>query len=78
MNRRADIQLRLQSTVEGLSVAAVTYYIVGQVAYGAKSAAAWGLKIDADLTVGISIPVVAVLVARGLRRVHRLVMHQHS
>ena len=37
-----------------------------------------GLKIDADLTVGISIPVVAVLVALGLRRVDRLVMHQHS
>lgn len=84
MNRRADIELRLQSTVEGLSVAAVTYYIVGLAAYGAKSAAAWGLKIDADLTVGISIlvgisiPVVAVLVALGLRRIHRLVMHQHS
>lgn len=44
----------------------------------ATAAAAWGLKIDTDLTVGISIPVVAVLVARGLRRVHRLVMHQHS
>lgn len=78
MNRRADIQLRLQSTVEGLLVAAVTYDIVGLVAYGAKSAAAWGLKINTDLTVGISIPVVAVLVALGLRRVHRLVMHQHS
>lgn len=78
MNRRADIQLRLQSTVEGLSVAAVTYYVVGLVAYGAKSAAAWGLKINTDLTVGISIPVVAFLVAMGLRRVHRLVMLQHS
>ncbi|MCC8429533.1 DUF3422 domain-containing protein [Reyranella aquatilis] len=44
VNRRADIQLRLQSTVEGLSVAAVTYYIVGQVAYGAKSAAAWASR----------------------------------
>jgi len=70
--------LRLQSTVEGLSVAAVTYYVVGLVAYGAKSAAAWGLKINIDLTVGISIPVVAFLVAMGLRRVHRLVMLQHS
>jgi hypothetical protein len=36
MNRRADIQLRLQSTVEGLSVAAVTYYVVGLVAYGSE------------------------------------------
>ena len=29
MNRRVRLQLRLQSTVEGLSVAAVTYYVVG-------------------------------------------------
>ena len=29
MDRRADLQLRLQQTVEGLSVAAIAYYIVG-------------------------------------------------
>jgi uncharacterized membrane-anchored protein len=31
MNRRVKAQLRLQATVEGLSVAAVTYYVVGLV-----------------------------------------------
>ncbi len=36
MDRRANLQLRLQQTVEGLSVAAITYYIVGLVYYGAK------------------------------------------
>jgi uncharacterized membrane-anchored protein len=36
MNRRAKLQLRLQQTVEGLSVAAVTYYVVGLVGYAAK------------------------------------------
>ena len=36
MNRRAKLQLRLQETVEGLSVAAVTYYVVGLVGYAAK------------------------------------------
>jgi uncharacterized membrane-anchored protein len=35
-NRRQDLQLKLQSTVEGLSVAAITYDIVGLVAYLAK------------------------------------------
>jgi uncharacterized membrane-anchored protein len=29
MNRRARLQMRLQETVEGLSIAAITYYIVG-------------------------------------------------
>ena len=36
MNRRQQLQLRLQATVEGLSVAAITYYIVGLVGYAAK------------------------------------------
>ncbi|MEM9499632.1 MAG: DUF3422 domain-containing protein [Pseudomonadota bacterium] len=33
MNRRADMQLRLQRTVEGLSVVAISYYAVSLVAY---------------------------------------------
>lgn len=33
MNRRAKLQLRLQQTVEGLSVAAVSYYVVGLFSY---------------------------------------------
>ena len=36
MNRRAQQQLKLQETVEGLSIAAVTYYVVGLVGYVAK------------------------------------------
>lgn len=38
MNSRQDIQIKLQATVEGLSVAAITYYIVGLVSYLAKGA----------------------------------------
>ena len=33
MDRRADLQLRLQRTVEGLSVVAVSYYAVNLAAY---------------------------------------------
>ena len=36
MDRRASIQLRLQETVEGLSVVAISYYAVGLLGYGAK------------------------------------------
>ena len=71
MNRRARIQLRLQQTVEGLSVAAITYYVAGLVGYVAKSLKAAGLRIDPDLAVGAAVPVVAALVALGMRRVHR-------
>jgi uncharacterized membrane-anchored protein len=38
MNTRTRMQLRLQATVEGLSVAAITYYVVGLFGYLVKGA----------------------------------------
>lgn len=46
MNRRARLQLRLQQTVEGLSVAAVSYYVVGLIGYVAKGGKELGLPFD--------------------------------
>jgi uncharacterized membrane-anchored protein len=71
MERRTGLQLRLQETVEGLSVAAITYYVVGLIGYGAKAIHATGREINVDLVMGISIPIVAVLVAIGARYVRR-------
>jgi len=71
MDRRAKQQLRLQQTVEGLSVAAITYYAAGLVGYLAKAVKAGGLPISPDLVVGIAIPVVVLVVMRSLRKVHR-------
>jgi len=71
MDRRAKLQLRLQQTVEGLSVAAITYYLAGLIGYLAKGAKAAGLGFDAELIVGLSIPllaVAAILVTRRARR----------
>ena len=62
MNRRARLQLRLQQTVEGLSVAAITYYVVGLVGYLAKGARDAGLAISPNIVTAAAIPVVAVLV----------------
>jgi uncharacterized membrane-anchored protein len=73
MNRRAKLQLRLQETVEGLSVAAITYYVVGLVGYAAKALAAVGVPLRADLVMGVSIPVVAVAIALGLRKIRKTV-----
>jgi uncharacterized membrane-anchored protein len=72
MNRRARMQLRLQETVEGLSVAAVTYYVVGLVGYAAKGLKASGRDINPDVWTGVSIPIVAVLVALGLSKFRRM------
>ena len=44
MDRRANLQLRLQQTVEGLSLAAITYYIVGLTGYAAKGVKATGFQ----------------------------------
>ncbi len=73
MDRRAKLQLRLQQTVEGLSVAAICYYVAGLVGYGAKAMKASGLPIDPDLLVGLSIPVVALGVMLAVRRARRRV-----
>jgi uncharacterized membrane-anchored protein len=71
MNRRAQLQLRLQQTVEGLSVAAIVYYVAGLVGYLAKGAKAGGLHIDPELTVGLALPVIAVLAYVGIQRAHK-------
>lgn len=71
MNRRAQLQLRLQETVEGLSVAAITYYIVGLVGYLAKGLKAAGARVDPDVAAAIAIPLVAVAVAFGVRKIRR-------
>ena len=58
LNRRARLQLRLQETVELLSIAAIVYYLAGLVNYIAK-----GLDAsDPDAVVAIAIPIIAVVV----------------
>lgn len=73
MNQRQGLQLKLQSTVEGLSVAAITYYIVGLVSYLAKGAQALGWPLSAETTAAVAIPVVALAVWWSLRRMHHKV-----
>ncbi|MDL2336498.1 MAG: DUF3422 domain-containing protein [Pseudomonadota bacterium] len=68
MDRRAKLQLRLQQTVEGLSVAAIVYYVAGLVGYLSKALKAGGLHIEPDLVVGIAIPLVALGVLSTIRR----------
>lgn len=73
MDRRAALQLRLQETVEGLSVAAITYYVVAIIGYAAKGLKAAGVPLNAALVQGISIPVVIILVALGVRSIRKAV-----
>ena len=68
MDRRADLQLRLQHTVEGLSVVAISYYAVGLLGYAAAPLA-HAAGIDKTLLVSALTPLVVVAVWLGMRRV---------
>jgi len=75
MDRRAHMQLRLQETVEGLSVVVLSYYLVGLVGYALKAAKATGLGVNVELGTGIAIPVVLGLVYVAMRRLRKMVGH---
>ncbi|MDT3668795.1 MAG: DUF3422 domain-containing protein [Aromatoleum sp.] len=71
MNRRAKLQLRLQETVEGLSVVAITYYGSQLVQYLAKGGKDFLTPATPEVVTAVSIPIIAGLVALGLRRMRR-------
>jgi uncharacterized membrane-anchored protein len=71
MDRRAKLQLRLQQTVEGLSVAAITYYLVSLVGYLLYAMKAAGVAMNVPVVQGLSVPVVAGLIWLGARRARR-------
>ncbi|WP_458759917.1 DUF3422 domain-containing protein [Afipia sp. TerB] len=70
MSERARMQLRLQQTVEGLSVAAISYYVASLLHYVFESAEHY-IPIDATVATGISIPFVVIVLAVLLWRVRR-------
>jgi uncharacterized membrane-anchored protein len=78
MNRRAELQLRLQETVEGLSVVAISYYLLGLIGYLAKGLKAVGMPVDYDLAGLIGLPVVAGAVWLGVRRLRKALNHKEE
>ena len=70
LTRGQELQLRLQSTVEGLSIAAISYYVISLLFYGGKAAKAAGAPVNPEIVVGAAIPLVLWLVWRNIRRIH--------
>ena len=70
LTRGQALQLRLQSTVEGLSIAAISYYVVSLVLYGAKALKQLGLPVHPETAAGLSIPLVLWGVWKITRRIH--------
>lgn len=76
MEKRQGLQLRLQETVEGLSVIAMTYYGVGLAAYVLKPLAK-ALGASESLVTLLAVPVVGLLVLASMRRVRRRLAQAH-
>lgn len=68
MDRRAHLQLRLQETVEGLSVMAIAYYGVGLIGFLLKGLTALWPGFNPDLAVALIAPVVVIAVWLAVRR----------
>ncbi|MGV8711195.1 MAG: DUF3422 family protein [Nitrosomonas sp.] len=74
MDNRAHVQLRMQETVEGLSVVVLSYYLLGILGYGLKALKAAGHDLDVELVTGMAIPVVVLgvfFIVTGVRHIFR-------
>ena len=71
MNHRARMQFRLQQTVEILSIAAITYYVVGLVGYVAKALKEAGVPLSVEIVTGASIPFVVLAIWLAVRAVRK-------
>ncbi len=71
MNERTRLQLRLQATVEGLSVAAISYYVVGLFGYLVKGAHDAGAPLDPTLATTVFVPFAVLTIWWVVRRIRR-------
>lgn len=70
LTRGQETQLRLQSTVEGLSIAAISYYVISLLLYGGKALKAVGLPINPEMAAGALVPLVLWVVWRTTQKIH--------
>jgi uncharacterized membrane-anchored protein len=73
MNRRGELQHRLQQAVEGLSVVAITYYLMGLLGYLYEGLEWTGLPFNKKIGFAIAVPVVMLVVWRVIHGVKRRV-----
>ncbi len=76
MDRRAQVQLLLEETVEGLSVVAITYYLLGLLSYALSAAKALHLPINPELVSGFALPFALAAVWWAVRHIRRRLVRQ--
>lgn len=74
LDHRSGLQLRLQQAVEGFSVAAIAYYLMGLLGYIYSALIEQGVALDKTLALGISVPIVLVVVWLGTRGLLRTML----
>ena len=77
LTRGQELQLRLQATVEGLSIAAISYYVISLLLYVGKAMKAAGAPINPEMAAGALIPLVLWVVWRTTRRIHAKLHGEH-
>lgn len=79
MDRRAKLQLRLQQTVESLSVVAISYYLLGLIAYMVKGLAHTPIgKFDVDIVLMVVFVPVVIAVWWAVHIARKKVMPKPS
>jgi uncharacterized membrane-anchored protein len=77
LTRGQELQLRLQSTVEGLSIAAISYYVVSLFLYAGKALKGAGVPINPEVAAGATIPLVLWGVWTAIRHIHKKLHELH-
>lgn len=73
MALRAKMQLRMQQMVEGISMVAITYYVTNLIGKIAEALHIVGWKINPQLVEGVSIPIILLITAIGIKRIHTII-----
>ncbi|MDX2471517.1 MAG: DUF3422 domain-containing protein [SAR324 cluster bacterium] len=76
MEKRSTLQLQLQEAVEGLSIAAISYYMVSllKLIFGGLKTA--GVPINKDLATGIAVPIVIFVVWYSINKIKEHVLKE--
>ena len=76
LNRRSELQLRLQQTVEGLSVVAISYYLVSLIKLVAEGVAKTGIDLNPSIVAAVSSVPVIILTTFFIHRMRHKINNQ--
>lgn len=70
-DRRARMQLELQTAVEALSIVAVAYYVLGLTSHVVRALAGWGLEMNEERVLGFAAPLLVLGAGVAMRMIRK-------